>query len=53
MQRALRKAETAAATAARKVRARTLWDAGYVEVNDELFDVADLNERQRALFEPE
>lgn len=53
MQRALRKAETAAATAARKARARTLWDAGYVEVNDELFDVAELNERQRALFEPE
>ena len=53
MQRALRKAETAATTAARKARARTLWDAGYVEVNDELFDVADLNERQRALFEPE
>ncbi len=53
MQRALRKAETAAATAARKARARALWDAGYVEVNDELFDVSELNERQRALFEPE
>ena len=51
-QRALRKAEIAAATAARK-GASTLWDAGYVEVNDELFDVAELSERQRALFEPE
>ena len=52
MQRALRKAEFAAKAAARQARARALWEAGYVEVNDELFEVADLSARQRAFFEP-
>ncbi len=53
MQRALRKAEAAAKSAATKARARALWDAGYVEVNDELFELAELSERHRAMFEPE
>ncbi len=52
MQRALRKAEAAAESAAREAKARILWDAGYVEVNDELFGLAELSERQRELFEP-
>ena len=53
VQRALRKAQAAADSAARRARARTLWDAGFVEVNDELFELAELSERQRALLEPE
>ena len=53
MQRALRKAAAAAKSAAAKARARALWDAGYVEVNDELFELAQLSERHRAMFEPE
>ena len=52
VQRALRKAEAVAESAAREAKARVLWDAGYVEVNDELFGLAELSERQRELFEP-
>ena len=51
MQRALRKAEFAAESAARKAKARTLWEAGYVEVNDELFELAELSEHERMFFE--
>ena len=53
LQRALRKAEAAADAAARRARARALWDAGYVEVNDQLFELAELSERQRALLNPD
>ena len=52
MRRALRKAEAAAESAACEAKARALGEAGYVEVNDELFDLAQLSERQRAVFEP-
>ena len=51
MQRALRRAEAAAKSAARKAKTRTLWEAGYVEVNEELFELAALSDRERTWLE--